>query len=50
MIDKLEIKNFTCFADFALDLVEGVNLFIGDNGTEKNWNEKLVHCQVQRVA
>jgi energy-coupling factor transporter ATP-binding protein EcfA2 len=43
MIKKLEIKNFTCFADFTLDLVEGINLFIGDNGTGKTHILKLLY-------
>ncbi len=44
MIKKIEIQNFTCFADFKTELVPGVNLFIGDNGTGKTHILKLLYA------
>jgi AAA15 family ATPase/GTPase len=43
MIERLEIHNFTCFDDFAIDFVEGINIFIGDNGTGKTHILKLLY-------
>ena len=35
MIESIHIENFTCFEDLKIDFVDGVNIFIGDNGTGK---------------
>lgn len=50
MIEKIEIKDFTCFADFRVDLVPGVNLFIGDNGTGKTHILKLLYAIQSSIA
>lgn len=44
MIEKIRIKDFTCFADFETNLVPGINLFIGDNGTGKTHILKLLYA------
>jgi len=44
MITKIKLQNFTCFADFETELVPGVNLFIGDNGTGKTHILKLLYA------
>lgn len=44
MLEKIQIKDFTCFADFKADLSPGVNLFIGDNGTGKTHILKLLYA------
>ena len=43
MIDKIEIHNFTVFDELKTDLVPGINLFIGDNGTGKTHFLKLIY-------
>lgn len=35
MIEKLHLKNFTCFADNEFEFSGGINVFIGENGTGK---------------
>ncbi|MBF0099873.1 MAG: AAA family ATPase [Desulfobacterales bacterium] len=43
MIEHIEIKNFTVFESLKTDLVSGVNLFIGANGTGKTHLLKLLY-------
>ncbi len=43
MIEHIEIKNFTVFESLNTDLVSGVNLFIGANGTGKTHLLKLLY-------
>jgi len=35
MIDRLQLRNFTCFVDNQFEFVKGINVFIGENGTGK---------------
>lgn len=35
MIDRLHLKNFTCFEDDTFEFCKGINVFIGKNGTGK---------------
>jgi hypothetical protein len=49
MINKIEITNFTCFENISVDLVPGINLFIGENGTGKTHLLKLLYS-IQSVA
>ena len=35
MIQKIKLKNFTVFEDFELEFSQGINVFIGENGTGK---------------
>lgn len=43
-IDYLRIKNFTIFKDLSTDLVSGVNVFVGQNGTGKTHLLKIVYA------
>ncbi|MDM8548591.1 AAA family ATPase [Desulfobacterales bacterium HSG2] len=45
MINNIEICNFTVFDQLKIDLVPGINLFIGDNGTGKTHLLKLIYLQ-----
>lgn len=42
-IDKIHIKNFTVFEDIEIKLNEGINVFIGQNGTGKTHLLKLLY-------
>ena len=44
MIEGFEIRDFTAFDHLKTDLVPGVNLFIGDNGTGKTHILKLLYA------
>lgn len=44
MIERIEIRDFTAFDELKTDLVPGVNLFIGDNGTGKTHILKLLYA------
>jgi predicted ATPase len=46
-IQEVTLKNFTVFEDTAISLVEGVNLFIGENGTGKSHLLKLIYSVVK---
>ena len=41
-INKIQIKNFTVFKDISIDLVSGVNIFMGENGTGKTHLLKIL--------
>lgn len=42
-IDKIDIKNFTVFEDIEIKMNEGINVFIGQNGTGKTHLLKLLY-------
>ncbi len=44
MIEHIRISNFTVFDNLDSDLVPGVNIFIGDNGTGKTHVLKLLYA------
>lgn len=46
MIEKLHLKNFTCFADNEFEFSEGINVFIGENGTGKTHLLKVLLWQL----
>jgi energy-coupling factor transporter ATP-binding protein EcfA2 len=39
---RLHVKNFTVFEDLKLELVDGINVFVGENGTGKTHLLKLM--------
>lgn len=43
IIDKIHIQNFTVFEDVEIQLNEGINVFIGQNGTGKTHLLKLIY-------
>ena len=43
-IQKISIENFTVFEKIEIDFCEGVNIFIGENGTGKTHLLKLLYC------
>lgn len=42
MIQQLKLNHFTCFEDTTFDFSEGINVFIGENGTGKTHILKLL--------
>lgn len=44
MIQKIKLKNFTVFEDFELEFSQGINVFIGENGTGKTHLMKLIYA------
>lgn len=42
-IDKIHIQNFTVFKDIEIQLNEGINVFVGQNGTGKTHLLKLIY-------
>ena len=46
MIENLHLKNFTCFADSEFEFSEGINVFIGENGTGKTHLLKVLLWQL----
>lgn len=49
-IKSLRLKNFTVFDNFQLDVVSGINIFVGENGTGKTHLLKAVYaaCECSR--
>lgn len=49
-IDKLKVKNFTVFKNLDLEFVDGINIFVGENGTGKTHVMKILYsaCQSAR--
>ena len=49
-IKSLDLKNFTVFTDFHLDVDSGVNVFVGENGTGKTHLLKAIYaaCEISR--
>jgi len=43
-INKIEIINLTVFEDITIDLTEGINVFVGENGTGKTHLLKLIYA------
>ena len=43
-IDKIRLKNFTIFKDLSVQLSDGINVFIGQNGTGKTHLLKAVYA------
>jgi energy-coupling factor transporter ATP-binding protein EcfA2 len=50
-LTRVELHNFTAFAELALDLSPGINVFIGTNGTGKTHLLKILYaaCDVSRT-
>ena len=50
-IEKIELKNFTVFEDFHLNLSSAINVFIGENGTGKTHLLKALYaaCEASRA-
>lgn len=42
-IQKIQLSNFTVFEQLDIEFCEGINLFIGDNGTGKTHLMKLIY-------
>ena len=43
-ITNLKLENFTCFEKLDLEFSDGVNVFIGVNGTGKTHILKVLHA------
>lgn len=48
-IDVVRLKNFTVFDDFELKLANGVNVFIGENGTGKTHLLKAIYAVCEAI-
>jgi len=46
-IKSLDIKNFTLFKDEKFNFSKGINVFIGENGTGKSHNLKLLYSTLK---
>ncbi len=46
-IKSLELENFTCFGQAALKFSDGINVFIGENGTGKTHILKILYAFLQ---
>lgn len=44
MITQLQLKNFTAFAELAIDFSPGINIIIGENGTGKTQLLKAIRA------
>lgn len=44
MLTNIELKNFTAFKELSVDFSQGINVFIGENGTGKTHILKLVYA------
>lgn len=44
MFKKLELENFTVFEKASFEWVDGINVFVGENGTGKTHLLKLLYC------
>lgn len=49
-IERVELKNFTVFADATLELASGVNVFIGKNSTGKTHAMKALYAFLRAAA
>ena len=49
-IKKLKLENFTVFRNLELEFVDGINIFVGENGTGKTHIMKILYsaCQSAR--
>lgn len=50
LIERVELKDFTVFADATLDLANGVNVFIGRNSTGKTHAMKALYALLRAAA
>ena len=50
-MEKLKLANFTVFSKLDIDFSEGINIFIGENGTGKTHIMKVLYsaCQASRI-
>lgn len=48
-IKKIQLSNFTVFEEETIDFCEGINVFIGENGTGKTHIMKLIYSACQAV-
>lgn len=48
-IRKVQLSNFTVFEEVSLDFCEGINVFVGENGTGKTHLMKLIYSACQAV-
>lgn len=48
-IKKIQLSNFTVFEKVNIDFCEGINVFIGENGTGKTHLMKLIYSACQAV-
>ncbi|QIZ49977.1 DNA recombination protein RecF [Dickeya zeae] len=48
MFDTLELENFGAFKEAKFDFANGINVFIGENGTGKTHVMKLLYCLQQQ--
>ena len=48
-IKKVQLSNFTVFEEESIDFCEGINIFIGENGTGKTHVMKLIYSACQAV-
>lgn len=49
-IDKLSIENVTVFDDFKLNVCNGVNIIIGENGTGKTHVLKFIYSICKNIS
>src|SRR5262249_27092074 len=49
-IERVELKNFTVFADATFELTSGVNVFIGRNSTGKTHAMKALYALLRAAA
>ncbi len=48
-ITKIQLSNFTVFEEETIDFCEGINIFIGENGTGKTHIMKVIYSACQAV-
>ena len=48
-IKKVQLTNFTVFESETIEFCEGINVFIGENGTGKTHIMKLIYSACQAV-
>ena len=47
LLKRLEAENFTVFKDLKVDFSNGINIFIGENGTGKTHLMKILYAATQ---
>ena len=50
LIERVELKGFTVFADATFELTNGVNVFIGKNSTGKTHAMKALYAVLRAAA
>lgn len=48
-IKKIQLSNFTVFEEISIEFQDGINIFIGENGTGKTHLMKLIYSACQAV-